>query len=128
MRYAQPKDYADKIVIVMAETPQAIARLDEIVAVPGVDVVNIGVNDVALAAGYAGQPEHPVVVKLVDEAIARIVKGGKHVALNVLTNWEERMPVLVGKGVCWLNVHANTFLTRGAQQYIDLLQRTVSES
>jgi len=124
VRYARPKDYADKILIVMTETPQSIARLDEIVAVPGVDVVNIGVNDVALAAGYPGQPEHPEVIKLVDEAIARILKGGKHVALNVLTNWEDRMPVFVGKGVRWLNVHANTFLARGARQYVDLLQRS----
>ena len=126
VRYARPKDHADKIVIVMAETPQAIARLDEIVAVPGVDVVNIGVNDVALAAGHAGQPEHPEVVRLVDEGIARIVKGGKHAALNVLTNWEERMPVFVAKGVRWLNVHANTFMARGARQYVDLLNRSIS--
>jgi 2-keto-3-deoxy-L-rhamnonate aldolase RhmA len=126
VRYARPKDHADKIVIVMTETPQSIARLDEICAVPGVDVVNIGVNDVALAAGHAGEPEHPEVVKLVDEAIARIVKGGKHVALNVLTNWEERMPLYVGKGVQWLNVHANTFLARGARQYVELLKRSTA--
>ncbi len=126
VRYARPKDHADKMVIVMTETPQSIVRLDEIVAVPGVDVVNIGVNDVALAAGYPGQPEHPEVVKLVDEAIARIVGGGKHAALNVLTNWEERMPVFIDKGVRWLNVHANTFLARGARQYVDLLKQVSS--
>ncbi len=126
VRYARPQDYADKFVIVMVETPQAIARLDEIVAVAGVDVVNIGVNDVALAAGHAGEPEHAEVVKLVDDAIARIVSGGKHVALNVLTNWEERMPVFIDKGVRWLNVHANAFLARGARQYVDLLKRSVA--
>jgi len=123
VRYARPKDHADKIVIVMAETPDAIGRLDEIVAVPGVDVVNIGVNDVALAAGHPGEPEHPEVVKLVDRGIERILKGGKHVALNVLTNWEERMPAMIAKGVRWLNVHANVFLRRGANQYTELLRR-----
>ena len=122
VRYARPKDYADKIVIIMVETPAAIANIDEIAAVPGIDVINIGVNDVALAAGFPGEPEHPKVVALVDAAIARILKGGKTVGLNVLTNWEERMPYFLGKGVRWFNVHVNTFITRGARQYTGLLK------
>lgn len=123
VRYARPKDHADKIVVVMAETPDAIGRLDEIVAVPGIDVVNIGVNDVAFALGFPGQPEHPAVAKLVDRGIERVLRGGKHVALNVLDNWEERLPQLISKGVRWLNVRANTFVARGARQYTELLTR-----
>jgi 2-keto-3-deoxy-L-rhamnonate aldolase RhmA len=125
VRYARPRDHAEKIVIVMAETPDAIGRLSEIVAVPGIDVVNIGVNDVALALGHPGEPEHPKVVKLVDQGIERILKGGKTVALNVLTNWEERIPSFIEKGVRWLNVHANVFIARGAQQYSELLKHNV---
>ena len=124
VRYARPKDHADKIVILMVETPAAIARLDEIVAVSGIDVINIGVNDIALAMGYAGQPEHPEVTALLEKAIARVVKGGRTAGLNVLTNWEERMPWLIANGVRWLNVHANTFITRGARQFTDLLKRS----
>jgi 4-hydroxy-2-oxoheptanedioate aldolase len=123
VRYARPNDHADKIVIVMAETPAAIGRLDEIAAVPGVDVVNIGVNDLALALGHPGEPQHPEVEALVDQGIGRILRGGKHVALNVLGNWEERMPQLISKGVRWFNVRARVFLSRGARQYTDLLRR-----
>ena len=123
VRYARPKDHADKIVIIMVETPDAIGRLDEIVAVPGVDVVNIGVNDVAFALGRPGEPEHPEVMKLVDRAVERILRGRRHIALNVLDNWEERIPALIAKGVRWLNVHANAFIARGAKQYTDLLKR-----
>ena len=123
VRYARPRDHADKIIIIMAETPGAIARLDEIVAVPGIDVVNIGVNDVAYAAGHAGEPEHPEVVALVDQAIDKILKGGKTVGLNVLKNWEQRIPQFLGRGVRWLNVHVNVFIERGAKQYSELLQQ-----
>jgi 4-hydroxy-2-oxoheptanedioate aldolase len=123
VRYARPKDYADKILIIMVETPTAIANIDEIAAVPGVDVVNIGVNDVAHAAGHPGEPEHPEVVALVDKAITRILSAGKTVGLNVLSNWETRMPYFLGKGVRWFNVHVNTFINRGAAQYLDLLKR-----
>lgn len=123
VRYARPKDHADKIVIVMVETPAALAKAGEIAAVPGVDVINIGVNDVALAAGFPGQPQHPEVEKLVDQAIGRILKAGKHVALNVLDSWESRMPAFQAKGVLWWNVRARTFLDRGVKQYVDLLKR-----
>ena len=125
VRYARPKDHADKIVIVMVETPEAIGRLDRIVAVPGIDVINIGVNDVAHAMGHTGRPEHPAVATLVDRGIERILKGGRTVALNVLTDWETRMPQLIDKGVRWLNVHANAFIARGARQYAELLKRSM---
>ena len=123
VRYACPRDHADKIVIVMVETPEAIGRIDEIAAVPGVDVVNIGVNDVALALGHPGQPEHPEVAKLVDRGIERILRARKAAALNVLENWEERVPMLLSKGVRWINVRARAFLARGARDYSELLKR-----
>jgi len=126
VRYSRPKDYADKILIVMAETPTAIERIPEIAAVPGVDVINIGVNDVALAMGYAGQPEHPEVTALLEKAIARVVAGGKTAALNVLVNWEERMPWLISRGVRWLNVRTHNILARGARSYTDLLARSLT--
>jgi 4-hydroxy-2-oxoheptanedioate aldolase len=128
VRYARPKDHAEKIVVIMVESPAAIDNIEQIAQVPGVDVINIGVNDVAVAAGCVGEPEHPKVVALVDSAIGRILKGGKTVGLNVLTNWEERMPYFYTKGVRWFNVHVNTFITRGARQYTDLLERSAKPS
>ena len=123
VRYARPRDHADKIVIIMVESPAAIANIGEIAEVPGIDVINIGTNDVAHAAGHPGEPEHPKVVALVDDAIARILKGGKTVGLNVMSNWEKRIPYFHGKGVRWFNVHVNTFVTRGVNQYTELLKQ-----
>jgi 2-keto-3-deoxy-L-rhamnonate aldolase RhmA len=42
------------LLTVMLETAEAIARADDIAAVPGVDVVMIGTNDLALAIGRPG--------------------------------------------------------------------------
>ncbi len=123
VRYARPKDHADKLVVIMVESPAAIANIGEIAEVPGIDVINIGTNDVAAAAGHQGEPEHPKVQALVDDAIGRILKGGKTVGLNVMSNWEKRIPYFHGKGVRWFNVHANTFITRGANQYAELMKK-----
>jgi 4-hydroxy-2-oxoheptanedioate aldolase len=64
-------------VLVQIETPDGIAALDEILAVDGVDGVFIGPADLSASMGYLGQPEHPVVEKTIDDAIARIVRSGK---------------------------------------------------
>ncbi|MSQ63684.1 MAG: hypothetical protein EXR33_07620 [Betaproteobacteria bacterium] len=50
---------AETLIVVMLETPQGIANADEIAAVPGVDVVLIGSNDLCTGLGIPGQLRHP---------------------------------------------------------------------
>ena len=59
------------LVLAMIETADGLANLDAILAVPGIDGVYVGPNDLALALGCAPVPESddPVMV----EAIGRIV-------------------------------------------------------
>jgi 4-hydroxy-2-oxoheptanedioate aldolase len=64
-------------VLVQIETPAGIDALDEILAVDGVDGAFIGPADLSAGMGYLGQPEHPEVLKTIDEAITRIVRSGK---------------------------------------------------
>ena len=46
------------LVIVMLETPNAIAHSDEIAAVEGIDIIMIGTNDLAASSGIPGQVGH----------------------------------------------------------------------
>ena len=48
-------------VIVQLETPEAIAKMPEIAAVPGVDVLLIGLGDLAASMGRIGEIGHPEV-------------------------------------------------------------------
>jgi 2-keto-3-deoxy-L-rhamnonate aldolase RhmA len=66
------------LVVVMLETPEAIARADEIAAVKGVDVVLIGTNDLCATMGIPGEFEHENVVKAYESVIAACRKHGKH--------------------------------------------------
>src|SRR5688572_25667243 len=52
---ALPVMNQETLVIVMLETPDAIGRADEIAAVPGVDALLIGTNDLCAEMGIAGQ-------------------------------------------------------------------------
>jgi 4-hydroxy-2-oxoheptanedioate aldolase len=73
------------MVIVQFESAEAIEKADEIVAVEGVDMVLIGVNDLLADLGLAGQFEHPKVREAYARAIAACRKYGKHVGVGGLS-------------------------------------------
>lgn len=63
--------------LVQAESVTALANLEAICEVDGVDGVFIGAADLAASMGHRGRPGHPDVQAAVDEAIRRIVASGK---------------------------------------------------
>ncbi|MEK8026031.1 HpcH/HpaI aldolase/citrate lyase family protein [Pseudaquabacterium rugosum] len=80
--YLQASD--DRVcLLVQVETVGAMAELDAIAAVDGVDGVFIGPADLSASMGLLGQPGHPEVRAVVERAIARILQAGK--APGVLT-------------------------------------------
>jgi len=68
----------ETLLVMMLETPEAIASADAIAAVPGVDVLLIGTNDLTLEMGIAGQYDDPKIVRAYDTVIAACAKHGKH--------------------------------------------------
>jgi 2-keto-3-deoxy-L-rhamnonate aldolase RhmA len=65
------------LLAVMLETPTAIANADAIAAVPGIDIVMIGTNDLMMEMGTAGNPDHPDVHKAYVSMIAACERHGK---------------------------------------------------
>jgi 4-hydroxy-2-oxoheptanedioate aldolase len=63
--------------LVQVETAQALASVDEIAAVDGVDGVFIGPSDLSASMGHLGQPTHPDVRSSIENAIGRILAAGK---------------------------------------------------
>jgi 2-dehydro-3-deoxyglucarate aldolase/4-hydroxy-2-oxoheptanedioate aldolase len=59
----------ESLVIAQIESPAGIERADEIVAVPGVDVVWLGQFDLSLALGAPGRFDHPAYL----DAVARLL-------------------------------------------------------
>jgi 2-keto-3-deoxy-L-rhamnonate aldolase RhmA len=66
------------LVVVMLETPKAIANADAIAQVPGVDVLLIGTNDLCAEMGIPGQFTEPRVEDAYRKVIAACAKHGKH--------------------------------------------------
>ena len=68
---------AETLVVVMLETPQAIANADAIAAVEGVDVLLVGTNDLMMEMGFPGQFGHAEVARAYDKVIAACRKHRK---------------------------------------------------
>jgi 2-keto-3-deoxy-L-rhamnonate aldolase RhmA len=68
-------DFADKnaMVIIIIEQAKAVDNIEEIVSVPGIDVVFIGVNDLAFSMGLRGKQDAPEL----KEAVAKVVAAAK---------------------------------------------------
>lgn len=81
-RWGARGDYTDVAndevcLLVQAESVTALANLESISEVDGVDGVFIGAADLAASMGYRGRASHPEVQAAVDDAIRRIVACGK---------------------------------------------------
>ena len=87
-RYGRVKDYLgrahDEIcVIIQVETRAALAGLEAIAEVEGVDALFIGPSDLAADMGHLGNNAHPEVRAAIDDAIGRIRATGR--AAGILT-------------------------------------------
>ena len=83
-RFGTIKDYFkvanDAVsVIVQIETPEAMACIEEIASVPGVDSIFMGPGDLSGAMGHIGDLLHPEVVALMADGVKRCHKVGKPV-------------------------------------------------
>ncbi len=75
-RYGTTPDYLRSAnrsigVVLQLETPQAIAALETIAAVPGVDALFVGPADLSGAMGLPGEMMHPEVLALMTDAALR---------------------------------------------------------
>ncbi|BAM90794.1 2,4-dihydroxyhept-2-ene-1,7-dioic acid aldolase [Bradyrhizobium oligotrophicum S58] len=66
----------DMICMVTIEHVEAVERIDEIMATPGIDIAVIGPGDLATSINKRGQLDDPAVKSLIARAEAGIVKSG----------------------------------------------------
>jgi len=63
------------------EGSDGLRNLEEILAVPGSDVIFIGPYDLSQSLGHPGEIEHPEVVAAIERTIAVVRNAGRHVGI-----------------------------------------------
>ena len=62
----------------------AVERIDEIAAVPGIDLLAVGPSDLSRSLGVAGEPDHVSLVAAIDRVRAAAAKSaGARLALTM---------------------------------------------
>ena len=123
-RYGRVKDYlkiADREICLLAqvETGPALAELEAIAGVDGVDGVFIGPSDLAASLGHIGAPGHADVQSAIRNAIGRLKAVGK--PAGILTANEDEARRYIDWGFTFVAVGIDVLLLRNGA---DALVRT----
>jgi 4-hydroxy-2-oxoheptanedioate aldolase len=86
------------LVIALMETPIAIANAEAIAAVPGVDALLIGTNDLSAEIGVPGEFGHPKVAAAYETVIGACRKYGKWPGMGGI-DAEELLQKYIGMGM-----------------------------
>lgn len=70
------------LLVVMVETPDAVANVDAIAATPGIDVILVGASDLSMEMGIPGQVGDPKIVDAMERVTAACKKHGKYAGLG----------------------------------------------
>ncbi|RMH51221.1 MAG: 4-hydroxy-2-oxo-heptane-1,7-dioate aldolase [Alphaproteobacteria bacterium] len=100
-------------VVVQIETAAAVAALEEIMAVEGVDGIFVGPSDLSASLGHLGQPDHPEVQAVIDDIARRAAAAG--CAAGILARSAEDARAAIARGYCFVSIGSDLgFLVAGA--------------
>lgn len=113
--FGRTTDYAARAaeelcLLVQVETAEALAQIEAIAAIDGIDGIFIGPADLSASLGYPGQARHPAVNQAIDDAIRRIRACGK--APGILMVDEARARQCLDLGAQFVAVALDTVLLR----------------
>jgi 4-hydroxy-2-oxoheptanedioate aldolase len=116
-RYAVPDEHANRLLVGMVESVEAVRNLDAILAVDGIDVFFVGPGDLSQSMGYspsvpAGGRRAQPVLDLVDETLRRIRAAGKLAGTLAV---KQDVAHLVAQGAQLIYYHADPFVADGVQ-------------
>jgi 2-keto-3-deoxy-L-rhamnonate aldolase RhmA len=82
MREATASMNDNLLLVVMIENPTSVANIESIAATPGIDVLSIGSNDLALAMGIPGEFDNPDLLAIYEKVAAAARKNGKSLRIG----------------------------------------------
>lgn len=101
-------------IIVQLESADAVARTEEIVAVEGVDMVLVGLNDLLADWGIPGEYDHPRARDAYANIIAACRRRGKHCGVGGLSTRPDLVAELVRMGARYVSTGTDFGFLLGA--------------
>jgi 4-hydroxy-2-oxoheptanedioate aldolase len=73
-RFKYFQEANEAVVVVQLEGKEALERLEQIIAVSGIDIIFVGPYDLSQSLGVAGQINHPLVIETIKEIVAKCLR------------------------------------------------------
>jgi 4-hydroxy-2-oxoheptanedioate aldolase len=105
---------AATMVIVQFESAAALERTEEIVAVDGIDMVLVGLNDLLADWGVPGQYDDPRVREVYARIIAACRRHGKHCGVGGLSTRPDLVAEFVRMGARYVSTGTDLAFLLGA--------------
>ncbi len=99
---------------IILETEGACADLDQIIQIPNLNFIYLGVYDMSLALGCNGDVSHPKVIRFVEESTQKIKNAG--IQVGAMFKTEEEKKWLQKIGVNMLTYGVDTWVLKSAIQ------------
>lgn len=114
-RYGRVHDYFrhaddEMCVLVQLETGPAVDALEDIAAVDGIDGLFIGPSDLSASLGFLGEPRHPAVRTIIEDACRRARAIGK--PIGILAPVEEDAAAWFATGFAFVAVGSDILSLR----------------
>ncbi len=74
----------ESILMTQIESQAGVNNIEEIMAVPGIDVAFVGPNDLTQSLGISGQFDHPKYVEALEKIISTAKKNGKYSGIHLM--------------------------------------------
>ena len=103
------------LIAAQIEDEAALANLDAILAVQGIDVFFIGPSDLSQSMGHPGDPRAAPVAEAIEAALQRIRAAGRTAGMP---SGVDNVAEVLGKGVRYVYTHVPRLLAAAARSYL----------
>lgn len=118
---------AATLLIPMLETPDGIANAEAIAAVPGIDVLLIGSNDLCTALGIPGELKHPKIQAAYETTMQACAKHKKVLGVGGIRGDVAQVAGLVQLGARFVIAGSDVqYLMRAARDEVTALRKAAS--
>jgi 2-keto-3-deoxy-L-rhamnonate aldolase RhmA len=115
------------VLIAMLESPEGVANADAIAAVPGIDILLIGSNDLCTALGIPGDLKSPKLRAAYERVMQACKTYGKHLGVGGIRGDVAHIAELVALGARFMITASDVqYLMMAARSEAAALRKAVS--
>jgi 2-keto-3-deoxy-L-rhamnonate aldolase RhmA len=115
------------MISVMLESPEAIAHVEEIASVEGVDILQVGTHDMTTAMGIPGQLDHPRLAEAVETMARACAAHGKVLGIGGIRDDQALAARFIRAGARFVTANNDgAFALQGGRRLAEMLRAAIA--